>query len=393
MDAQELTYFPEIYNPQQPDDWGKILHLRERSDITCVDALPEAIEDLFRIDFPYIAPGSPEFAPTYQTYIETVWAGQELDRQGVWVFLPWRNHLIHLPNAEDFHKLRTSRNKFLITEEEQDAFYNAHIGLAGLSVGSSVLNSITLSGGGRNFRIADFDTLSITNLNRLFGSVCDLATSKGIAACRRIYEINPFANLQLFDQGLSDDNLDEFFSGPHKLDLFIEEMDSIRLKIVSRYKARQLGIPVIMATDNGDNTIIDVERFDLDPHYPLFHGRANEQQLAQAADHLTLSEKVRLANNIVGPDVTPRMQYSLTMTGQQLPAWPQLGNAATLSGAAISYVARRILTGQPMPSGRYEVNFDTNLDVDYHTPEAIADREEKKQEFIESFNLMYGEEE
>ncbi len=84
------------------------------------------------------------------------------------------------------------------------------------------------------------------------------------------------------------------------------------------------------------------------------------------------------------------MQHSLTQVGSKLPAWPQLGNAATLSGAAISYVARRILTGEAMPSGRYEVNFDALIDPHYHTDEAKHDRARKKDEFVTGFKLLFG---
>jgi hypothetical protein len=86
------------------------------------------------------------------------------------------------------------------------------------------------------------------------------------------------------------------------------------------------------------------------------------------------------------------MQQSLQAVGTDLPAWPQLGTAAMISGVALSYITRRILTGQSMPSGRYEVHIDGSLDPQWNTPEAVAQRAQEKEEFIEGFNLVFSEE-
>lgn len=388
------SYVPLLLDLATSKDSATLAQLHEDKQIEeVVDNLSEALEDLFRIDFPYIAPGSPEFATALIAYRQEYYANQPAQQVGIWAYFPWKHSVVHLPKSEDFLTLRTARNKFLITQEEQDKFYYSTIGLAGLSVGSAILNTVVLSGGGASWRIADLDTLAITNLNRLPGSVCDLGRSKAINAARRTYETDPFLNLELFEQGFDEDHMDDFFNKDgKKLDLFLEEMDNIRLKIISRFRARELGIPVVMATDNGDNTMLDVERFDLEPNRQLFHGLVDENQLRNTSHELSLAERVRLANAIVGPDVTPRMQQSLQMVGTRLPNWPQLGNAATLSGAATSYVARRILAGLPMPSGRYHLHLDRAMDVEYMTDEAATERARLKQDFIDGFNLLYGAE-
>ena len=390
----DAAYQPVFFDLDNESDCQTLENLKITGQISqTVDSIPEALEDLFRIHQPYIGQTTPEYKKSLQKYTELYANGHDLLEKGVWAYFPWRKTLVHLPNKDDYYILRTARNKFLIETDEQDAFYNARIGLAGLSVGSSVLQAITLSGGSSKMRIADLDTLSITNLNRLPGSVCDLTTAKSLMAARKVYELDPFSELEVFPNGLDENNFDEFFVNNGKIDLFIEEMDNIRMKIVSRFKARELGIPVVMATDNGDNTMIDVERFDLEPDRPLFHGKVDEEKLRNTAHELNLADRVKLANAIVGPDVTYRMQRSLTLVGSQLPAWPQLGNAALLSGVAVSYIARRIVNGQPMPSGRYEVHLDSLLDEEYHSNEANLYRAEQKEEFINGFNLLYAEEE
>ena len=56
----------------------------------------------------------------------------------------------------------------------------------------------------------------------------------------------------------------------------LEEVDDLATKVEIRRHARALGVPVVMVTDDGDNVIVDVERYDLDPGYPLFHGNAGD---------------------------------------------------------------------------------------------------------------------
>jgi hypothetical protein len=223
--------------------------------------------------------------------------------------------------------------------------------------------------------------------------VCELGLSKVASAARRIFEINPFQNLTIFEGGLTEDSMPKFFEIDNRqLDLFIEEMDNIKLKIETRFLARQMKIPVMMATDNGDNTIVDVERFDLEPDRPLFHGRVPEAVLKSVPDNPSMVDRVKLAGMIVGFDITPRTQESLMLVGAKIPAWPQLGNAATLSGVGASYIARKIILGEPMPSGRYEVHLDKSLDVDYDTLSNQLMRKHGQDDFIQGFETIFGKE-
>ncbi len=385
---QADVFTPLLLNPQMKFDWQEIQKLMLGAEV--VDAFPEAIEDLFKIQFPFINPETPEYNKTFTQYKEKYYPDSDWSRYGIWAYYSWRNCLVHIPNQEQYLALRTSRNKFLITPEEQSKFYNSHIGISGLSVGSSVLSAIVLSGGGKYLRIADPDTLAITNLNRLQSSLFDVTKSKALNAARKVQELDPYAQVKVFKHGLRTSLLDQFFLDEKPLDLFIEEMDDIKLKVVTRFYARNHKIPVVMATDNGDNAIVDVERFDLEPKRPLFHGKIDEKVLKNVGEKLSMAEKVYFASQIVGNDITPRTKISLQMVGTKLPTWPQLGNAAILSGTAVSYIARRILTGQTMPSGRYEISLDQAFDTDYATPHAKHYRQQVSEEYLSALKLIFG---
>lgn len=359
-----------------------------------IDPIEEMIEDLFRINFPFVETKTSEYQKSLVRFRDQYLGGRSVAEVGRWVYFPWRQTVIHILDQADHYRLRTSRNHFLITPEEQRILATKTIGIAGLSVGSTALQNLLLSGIGHSYRLADYDTLSLTNFNRLYSSLVDLGRNKAVALARRIREIDPYQSLDLFPAGFTEETMVQFLTlNNQPLDLMIEAMDSIKLKVTARFEARKRRIPVIMSSDDGDNAIVDVERFDLEPDRPVFHGRIPESVLASIPDRPSISQKANLAVQIVGTDITPRMQFSLTMVGAQIPTWPQLATGANAAGIASAYAARRILNGEPMPSGRYQVNINQLLDPTYSAPETVAARQQQKADFCQAFELLFGEEE
>ncbi|MFH9424212.1 ThiF family adenylyltransferase [Streptomyces sp. NPDC017529] len=356
-----------------------------------VDTLPCIIEELFRVEFPFLSVDSPWYQVTYRRYLASKWNDGDLRRAGVWAYFPWRRTAVHLPDETTFLRLRTARNRDLITHQEQQRYHAARVGVAGLSVGMSAVMTLVGTGGAGRLRIADPDTLALTNLNRVTASVCHLGLPKTAVCAERVWELNPFQHIELFND-LSERTFEEFFGrGADSLDLLIEETDDLRVKAFARFAARSRKVPVVMATDNGDNVLVDVERYDLEPERPLFHGAVDQARLRRLPEHLTDAERITLADALVGPEVTARMKLSLLQVGTRLVSWPQLGTAAGLAGAALAYTARRILTGRPMPSGRYAVDLDAALDVGHHAPQAVAERERVDAEYTVSMRALFGE--
>jgi len=145
---------------------------------------------------------------------------------------------------------------------------------------------------------------------------------------------------------------------------------------------------VIMATDNGDNVIIDIERYDLDKNIEIFNG---------AAGHLTVEEfqKIppqeipRLATKLAGPNlVVPRMLDSLLEVGRTLYSWPQLGDAATLSGVVLAYLVKRIALGDKTATGKLEVNLDAIFDPEYFSDKIVSERDAHRKKFMQIIGLI-----
>ncbi|MEU6582478.1 ThiF family adenylyltransferase [Nocardia sp. NPDC046763] len=296
-------------------------------------------------------------------YAATAWPPDIRDRMSRYIVYPWRRTVVKLPESHYFRWLRSARNRYLIDRDEQTVWTGALIGIAGLSIGASVLSACALTGAGR-FRLADTDVLGPTNLNRLPASVCDLGVTKLELAQRRTLELDPYTEITAVAEGYSPESAPRFLgTGPDRepLAVLLEEMDDFAMKVDIRLRARRARIPVLMVTDHGDNVILDIERYDLDAEYPLFHGRAGDLGETTAARLSDPRTRARLANLIVGPEVTPRTRFSLTQVGQSLPSWPQLGTAATAAGAFGALAARLLVTGAELPSGRYRLDLDAAI--------------------------------
>ena len=347
------------------------------------DDYQEQQQELFAVKNPSIVYG-PDFKPKFEEYYQELQKIKPLRQQGSWAYFPWSSTLVHILPETDFHLVRTARNKNLINQAEQDKFYNATVGIGGLSVGSSVALALALQGGVKHFKLADFDRLALSNTNRILTGVDNLGVLKVEMAARRIYEINPYAKIDLFPDGLNPKNIEKFFEG---LDLVIDELDNLAVKYLIREQAKKHKVAVVMAADNGDNAVVDVERYDLDPNTPFFHGRMGEVNY----EMLTKLDKFGIGKMItkhVGPEnVTERMQQSLLEMGKTIVSWPQLGGAALINGAAVAYCVRRILNGQPLESNRALIWIDEKLIPNYNSPEEQAKRDKIAADFRKIFGL------
>lgn len=277
--------------------------------------------------------------------------GRNPARYGTWVYYPWSRRLVHLLPRDEFREVRADRNRGKITPDEQRRLAGARIGVVGLSVGNMAAVTLALEGVGGSFRLADHDRLSLSNLNRLRGGVADLGVEKTVLAARELAGIDPWLELDLHRDGLRAGRVDEFLSG---LDLVVEECDDLAAKVLVRERARALGIPVIMETN--DRGLLDVERFDLEPDRPILHGLIGATR-AEDLTGLTAREKVPFILSIVDEKrLSARMAASLTEIGVTLSGWPQLASGVALGAALVTDTARRILLGEHTESGRYYVD-------------------------------------
>src|SRR5581483_6546875 len=168
-DIQPMQPTPQSPNCHHPEilRWEnapeRIDELRRRPGVLVSDAIEAQLRDLVRTRHP-----ARRLTPAEQQDLVTAeLGGRALHQYGVWVHYPWSRRLVHLLDEPEFIEVRTNRNCYKITPAEQRQLSTKRVGVVGLSVGQSVSLSLALERSFGELRLADFDTLDLSNLNRL----------------------------------------------------------------------------------------------------------------------------------------------------------------------------------------------------------------------------------
>ncbi len=354
MYTHETICKPEFFYLANEVDRSRFLDLcNNNPSLQKIDTLADQKHELSLVLDPSLISHQSLTNPT----LPTVFGGE-----GVWVYFPWKNTAVRILEKEQYETLRMSRNKNLITKEEQKILENTTIAIAGLNVGNPGAVCLALEGIGTTMKLADFDPLSVSNLNRFRAGLTDLLVNKASLSARQMYEINPYQDITVFENGLTDDNMDAFLSLP-KIDLLIEEMDNLKFKIKVREKAKAFKIPVLMVTGNADHVLIDVERYDLEADVPMLGGFLKSEIIdrvnALVPGAGTFRDRIELLQDFMGKEyLEPRLNGSFDEVGKTLASIPQLAESSFLRGAALCHFAKKILLKQDVPSGRYSISLD-----------------------------------
>lgn len=140
-------------------------------------------------------------------------------------------------------ELRFDRNRYAITAEEQRRLLELRVAVAGLSVGRAVVSIMAHEGIGGELRLADFDVLDLSNLNRVSGGVADVGESKVVLAAREVAELDPYVRVVAFPRGVEEATIADFVAGA---DVIVDECDDLAVKLQLREHARAARRPVVM---------------------------------------------------------------------------------------------------------------------------------------------------
>ena len=301
---------------------------------------------------------------------------QLLEESRHWAVFPWRNTAIEMLGPRAFERLLHDRNRNKITAEEQIKLGALSVGVVGLSTGHVIAHTMVMEGVCGHLKLADFDTLEVSNLNRIPATLLDLSENKAIICARRIAELNPYVNVEIYDEGLLESNIESFIEG---LDIIVEECDSLDVKLLVREAAIKHKVPVLMSTS--DVGMMDVERYDVDEDPQPFHGLAKTSS-AELKD-LSRRDKSGYALAIVeGEKVSARLAASMIEIDHTVSTWAQLASDVTQGAGLVTTAVRRIGTGLLTPSSRTRMDMDKMLESGgLPTPVSIASVEDEAPAF------------
>jgi molybdopterin/thiamine biosynthesis adenylyltransferase len=343
------TYRPVLLDAGSPGTPERLLALASDPGVEVVDEVGAQLEQLVRGR----APRDVFTGARVRAEVERMLGGREPEGFGAWAFYPWRRRLVHLLPAPLHRELRLDRNRYAITFEEQERLAGLVVAVAGLSVGRAVVSTMVHEGIAGELRLADFDVLELSNLNRVPGGVADVGVSKVVLAAREVAELDPYVRVVAFERGVEDGTIAEFVAGA---DVVVDECDGLEMKVALREHARAARRPVVMATSH--RGMLDVERFDLEPGREPFHGLLGGVGSAELRG-LTTKQKVPYVLRILdAASLSDRMAASLVEVRESISTWPQLASDVALGGAMVANAVRRIALGELQASGRFYADLD-----------------------------------
>ncbi|RED52071.1 ThiF family adenylyltransferase [Aestuariispira insulae] len=235
-----------------------------------------------------------------------------------------------------------SRNLGLVTVAEQNILKSKKVAIAGVG-GVGGLYAQTLARMGiEKFHLADMDVFELANFNRQVGARMNtIGQSKVEVIKQDILAINPEADVTVFNDGVTEENLDAFLDD---VDLYADGLDffvlDLRAKLFER--CREKGIFAITAGPIGLSTallVFDPQGMAFEEYFQLC-GRSD---LDKAVRFLVgLSPKLRHRHHIVdmtyvdlmaqkGPSLAPACMACAAVIGGE--ALKILLNRGTINAA------------------------------------------------------------
>ncbi len=142
-----------------------------------------------------------------------------------------------------------ARNNGII--KNQSCLEDATVAIGGCGgAGGEVAVTLARMGVG-SIRLADPDVFEVSNLNRQFGSgIKTVGQNKAEVIGSTIREVNPFCQVEVVTEGITEENVEEFLSGAN---IALEEIDFKKpyYTAIFHRAARELGIPVMTALPVG----------------------------------------------------------------------------------------------------------------------------------------------
>ncbi|HEX3020297.1 MAG TPA: sulfur carrier protein ThiS adenylyltransferase ThiF [Chitinispirillaceae bacterium] len=139
-------------------------------------------------------------------------------------------------------------SSFFYSAEQINLIKNTRIGIAGAGGLGSNCAHILVRCGFDKLRIADFDTVSLSNLNRQIYRPSDLGKIKVTCLAEILTEINPQVELETFDERIDRTNIHRIFDC---CDVLVEAFDNPECKTMLMEEFWESGKLIVAASGIG----------------------------------------------------------------------------------------------------------------------------------------------
>lgn len=261
----------------------------------------------------------------------TITVQEYMDPQTRVESMGFRNHYHYLETA-------MGRNAGLLSAADQERLLNARVAIPGLGgVGGVHLVTLARMGAG-GFHLADFDTFEPANVNRQHGArIADFGHRKLDAMVAEVRQINPYLNLNLFPDGVGEQNVTAFLKSA---DLVVDGIDFFAFetrRLIFKH-AREMGIPVITAGPVGFSAALLVFMPDEGMAFDEYFG---------IDDGMSLEEKLIAFFIGLAPRATHMEYIDATRIDMRTQQGPSIAAACQLCASVAATEAVRILLKRP----------------------------------------------
>ena len=246
--------------------------------------------------------------------------------------------------SEQYLRAAFSRNIGLLSEAQQERLLSSRVAVAGAGgVGGLHILALARLGVG-NFTIADFDTFDVVNINRQFGAMSStIGKPKVEVLARMTRDINPYADVRVFGEGINAENLDAFLQGA---DVYVDGIDFFEIEIrrLIFNRCRALGIPALTSAPLGFGATLQVfvpGGMGFDEYFGIRDGMGHWEMVAAFAAGLA-------------PRPYHLKYLDMSKVSMAKKRGPAVAPACTLAAALIATEVAKIVTGngtvRPVPS-------------------------------------------
>ncbi len=239
-----------------------------------------------------------------------------------------------------------SRNIGFLSTSEQKRLLEARVSVAGAG-GVGGLHILTLARlGVGKFSIADNDIFEPVNISRQFGATVNtMGRNKAEVMAQMVKEINPYADVRIFQEGINSDNIPVFLK---EADIFVDGLDFFEIDIrrLVFKSAREKGIFGVTSAPLGFGATLEV----FSPTGMTF------DEYFAISDQMEYPEKIAAFAVGLAPHPYHIRYMDMSRVSLTNKTGPALSLACTLAASMVATEVAKILTGKgrvnPVPHYR-----------------------------------------